>query len=70
VSQSLIFELEEAVAKGIFAFTAVLILQFSEHASLVLHQRNIIVLYGGRNNGQNLNDFHIYKIENKLWIQI
>lgn len=41
-----------------------------ENASLVLHQRSMIVLYGGRNEGNNLNDLHIYRIENKVWIQI
>lgn len=41
-----------------------------ENAALVLHQRSMIVLYGGRNEGNNLNDLHIYRIENKVWIQI
>jgi hypothetical protein len=30
----------------------------------------MIVLYGGRYEGNNLNDLHIYRIENKVWIQI
>jgi Galactose oxidase, central domain len=33
-----------------------------ENASLVLHQRNMIILYGGRHANNNLNDLHIYKI--------
>lgn len=41
-----------------------------ENACLVLHQRSMIVLYGGRYEDSNLNDLHIYRIENKVWIQI
>jgi hypothetical protein len=41
-----------------------------EFASMVLHQRSSLVLYGGRHGSDNLNDFHIYRIENKLWLQV
>ena len=37
---------------------------------MIVHQRNSIVLYGGRYNQENLNDIHLYKIENKSWTQI
>lgn len=41
-----------------------------EHAVMVLHQRSSLILYGGRNGRENLNDFHIYRIDNKMWLQI
>jgi hypothetical protein len=37
---------------------------------MVIYQRSMIVLYGGRTQGNNLNDLHVYRIENKLWVQI
>jgi hypothetical protein len=37
---------------------------------MVLYQRSMIVLYGGRAHGNNLNDLHVYRIENKGWLQI
>ncbi len=41
-----------------------------EHAALVLHQRSSIILYGGKNGQHILNDFHIYRIQNKMWVQL
>lgn len=41
-----------------------------EHAVMVLHQRSSIVLYGGRYQNENLNDLHIYRIDNKMWVQV
>lgn len=41
-----------------------------EHAVMVLHQRSTLLMYGGRLGKENLNDFNIYRIDNKIWLQI
>lgn len=37
---------------------------------MVLHQRNLLIVYGGEYQGQTLNDLYVYRSENKYWITI
>ena len=41
-----------------------------QHAAFVAHQRSTIILYGGEHRGEVLNDCHIYRTDNKLWVAI
>lgn len=41
-----------------------------EFASMLLHSKNFILVYGGRAHGKNLNDMHVLKVDAKIWLHV